>query len=139
MELKKLNHRYPGNELIYFSIGLTYALQEEHKKAEFYYMRAIDIDPLYAEALFNLGVLHKRKLDLYKSVIYFQKVCECSDDAELVGEAQRILNVYENIVIESDGTDLTSYLKNHETFTHAFTKMKQKNWKLAIESFQKVL
>lgn len=137
--LEKLNNIYPDNELIYFAIGVTYFFQRNNKKAEHCFKRAIEIDPEYSEAHFNLGALYKLELGLYKSVIHFRKVCEFSDDTELVKKAERILAAYENTLKESDGTGLNTFLKAHETFTLAFAELEQKNWKLAIETFKKVL
>lgn len=137
--LEKLNKIYPDNELIYFAMGVTHYLQKNNRKAEDCFKRAIEIDPEYSEAHFNLGALYKVELELYKSVIHFQKVCELSDDAELVNNAREVLTAYENTVKESDGTDLKTFMRAHEMFTLAFAEMQQKNWKQAIETFEKVL
>lgn len=138
-KLEKLDKINPDNELIYFAIGVTHSFQKNYPKAEHCFKRAIEIDPSYVEAHFNLGAIYQIDLDLYKSVIHFQKVCKLSDDAELVKKAKDILAVYENNVKESDGTNLKTFMKGHETFMLAFGEMKQKNWKRAIETFNKVL
>ncbi|MCK5132794.1 MAG: tetratricopeptide repeat protein [Candidatus Sabulitectum sp.] len=138
-KLEHLNNIYPDNELIYFAIGVTHAFQKNNQKAEHCFKRAIEISPSYAEAHFNLGALYKLELELYKSVIHFQKVCELSDDAELVEKAEEVLTSYENTFKKSDGTDLNTFLETHETFTLAFAELEQKNWKQAIETFKKVL
>lgn len=138
-ELEKLNNLYPDNELIYFAIGVTHFFQKNNQKAESCFKRAIEISPSYAEAHFNLGALYKLELDLYKSITHFQKVCEFSDDTDLVMKAKSILASYEDVIKESDGTDLNTFLKTHETFTRAFAELEQKNWKQAIETFKKVL
>ncbi|MEA3267337.1 MAG: tetratricopeptide repeat protein [Candidatus Fermentibacteria bacterium] len=138
-ELEKLNRLHPDNELIHFGIGVTHFFQENYQKAEACLKRAIEIDPEYTEAHFNLGALYKIDLDLYKSVIHFQKVVEIHDNADLVKKAKTILTAYENTVKESDGTDLKTFMRNHETFMLAFAEMNQKNWKRAIEMFNQVL
>ncbi|MCD4708645.1 MAG: tetratricopeptide repeat protein [Candidatus Sabulitectum sp.] len=138
-ELEKLNNLYPDNELIYFAIGVTHFFQKNNQKAESCFKRAIEISPSYAEAHFNLGALYKLELELYKSVIHFQKVCEFSDDTDLVMKTKSILASYEDVIKESDGTDLNTFLKTHETFTRAFAELEQKNWEQAIETFKKVL
>jgi tetratricopeptide (TPR) repeat protein len=137
--LEKLSKILPDNELIHFAIGVTHFFQKNNKKAELCFQRAIEICPSYAEAHFNLGALYKVELELYKSVIHFQKVCELSDDADLVKKATEVLTAYENTVKVSDGTDLNSFLKAHEAFTLAFAELEQKNWKQAIEAFEEVL
>ena len=76
---------------------------------------------------------------MYKSVVHFKKVCKLNTDAKLVKNAKEILTAYENIVKETDGTDLNTYMRCHETFMFAFDEMKQNNWELAIEAFNKVL
>lgn len=138
-KLEELNKIHPDNELIYFAIGVTHSFQNNYQEAKHCYKRAIEIDPSYVEAHFNLGVLYKIDLDFYKSVVHFQKVCKLNDDAELVKKAKEVLAAYENTVKESDGTDLKTFMKCHETFMLAFGEMEQKNWKRAIKTFNKIL
>ena len=138
-KLERLKSIYPDNELIYFAIGVTHSLQQNYPDAEHCYKRAIEIDPSYPEAHFNLGVLYKIDLEFYKSVIHFQKAVEFSDDAELIKHAESVLAVCEDTVKETNGTDLNTFMKAHEIFNLAFAEMEQKNWKLAIDTFNKAL
>ncbi len=137
--LEKLNDRYPNEALIHFGIAVTYSFQENHQKAKSYLLKAIEIDPLYAEAHFNLALLYQLELNLYGAIIHFRKVYEVSESIELAEKAEDILTNYEDILIKKDGMDLNSYMKNQETFFLGFTEMEQNNWKKAIEAFQKVL
>ena len=137
--LEKLNLHHPDEALIHFGIAVTYTLEENYQKAKYYLLRAIEINPFYADAHFNLGALYQLELNLYGSIIHYQKVCEFSNSIELVNKVKSILTSYEDILKQKDGIDLNSYLKNQETFMVAFTEMEQKNWKKAIEIFQKVL
>ncbi|MCD6589415.1 MAG: tetratricopeptide repeat protein [Candidatus Fermentibacteraceae bacterium] len=138
-KLEKLNKINPDNELIYFAIGVTHFFQKDYQKAEGCFKRAIEIDPAYTEAHFNLGALYKINLDLYKSVVHFQKVVKIRNDTDLVKKAKKILTAYENTVKESDGTNLKTFMRAHETFMLAFAEMEQKSWKRAIETFNQVL
>ncbi|MDR0436908.1 MAG: hypothetical protein LBH22_01250 [Bacteroidales bacterium] len=56
--LSGMAEQYADNPVVFFALGAAYAEIKMHKEAEQAYLRTLELQPDYFEAIFNLGVLH---------------------------------------------------------------------------------
>ncbi|MBF0385799.1 MAG: tetratricopeptide repeat protein [Candidatus Omnitrophica bacterium] len=48
----------PGNEKAYYSLGVLYIKIDNHDKALYYFTRAVDLNPSFQAAVFNLASIN---------------------------------------------------------------------------------
>ena len=70
----------PYDPEIYLCLGNNFHLQNKLDDAELNYKKAIDLNPIYLQALYNLGLILKKKQQFTDSVSLFQKVINLKPD-----------------------------------------------------------
>src|SRR5690606_27726597 len=55
----------PQNKTLHFVSGIAYSANKESEKAEAAYKKALEIDPNYTDAIYNLSVIHIDKANNY--------------------------------------------------------------------------
>jgi tetratricopeptide (TPR) repeat protein len=62
------------NQYFYFNLANTFFALKNFLLAITYYRKSLDIDPLYSDALFNLGNAHAELMESDTALFYFNKV-----------------------------------------------------------------
>jgi len=75
-KIKDLNDKYPNEPLLFNLIGACYKEQGQLEGAAKMFQVAISINPKYAEAYFNLGVVHQALNRLEDAVVSYMKAIE---------------------------------------------------------------
>jgi tetratricopeptide (TPR) repeat protein len=71
----------PKNATLYFALGSVYDNLKTYDKAETSYKKAIEVDPMYFDALFNLGAMKYNE-----GAELMNKIKDIADDAEYAKE-----------------------------------------------------
>ncbi|MBD3271366.1 MAG: tetratricopeptide repeat protein [Elusimicrobia bacterium] len=92
--LNKAQELQPNNPGVYFGLGSYYLLSPgiaggDLEKAEEYIRKAIDKDPLFADAYVRLAQVFKRKGNQEKFEEYIQKALDIDPDNELANDIQK--------------------------------------------------
>ncbi len=85
-----INNGY-NDKTAYFTLGNVYNKQKDYKTAIYYWEKAVELDPTYPEALFNIGVGYLYLNDLPKARIYWEKVLQSNPDSVTLRAAEEAL------------------------------------------------
>lgn len=123
----------PDNYTLYFVQGQSYEQMKDYAKAQAGYEKAIEINPEYSDALFNLGALHYNKaveiydeannLPLDATAEYDKKTAEANKyfleaqpyferAYELIPDDQNLFNSLSQIYSKTNQLDKLTELKN---------------------------
>ena len=135
--LEKLKKKHRNHAHVIFAMGVLAAKQEHIDEAIDHFTNAVDSNPDFVEAHFNLGVAYQKKVKVPEFVASFRKVLEMGEpDDDVVDQARQILDWTAKSIRESDGVDLDTYIRAHELFDHGVVQMNAGNWKAAITEFE---
>jgi tetratricopeptide (TPR) repeat protein len=73
-ELEEKQKEHPYDADLQFILGSDYWVLDNHDKAIEHYNRALELDPEYDPALWNLSVLYNQKGDGAEAIIHMKKV-----------------------------------------------------------------
>jgi tetratricopeptide (TPR) repeat protein len=119
-------------------MGVLLAYQDQGDEAIDYFKRATDIYPYFVEAHYNLGVAYKKKLDVSNMLKSLKKVIQIGDPEDLcVRQAKDLIHTVEEGIRKTDGVDLDTFEKSQDEFERATILMEKKEWRKAIEGFEK--
>ena len=135
-----LMRQYPGNHMVHYGMGVTYAFDGENDQAIAYFDKAIDIFPYFIEALYNKGVAYKEKMDVGNAINAFREVVEIGDPKDdMVKQAGKFIKTIENSTFKQFGIDVDTYLGCQVIFDEAFAHMERREWQNAIDGFKTCL
>ncbi len=138
-QMGELYKKYPDYHTVLYGMGVCNALQENFEEAIQFFKKAVAVFPYLTEAHFNMAAAYIKLADIAGVVREFKEVIRLGRDPELVSEAKRRLSELDKDVREINGFDLNTYVKNSETFGEAFAALEKREFKLAIDLFQRVL
>ncbi len=75
----------------YFALGNVYNKKHDNEKAIYYWEKALELDPEYSEALFNIGVGYFNDGDISKARDYWTRVLASSPDSNTLAAAEEAL------------------------------------------------
>lgn len=134
-----LFHSYPDHPKVCFLQGVLSIECELYETAMIFFERAVELDPSFIEAYFNLANVYQQQLMLPESIACFKEVVgRVGKDDPLGKAAQQALDGLKKI-IESSGQTLDEYLKGQALFDEAFDLLMQQDYEEAIALFQEVL
>lgn len=126
----------PANKIYYFARAISYEGLKKYDKAEADYKAAIELDPNYFDAYYNLGVLHYNKAN---PVI--EKLNEAFDedeinklDIELKKYQMAALEQFE-LAFQTPGVAIAERLQLAETMKELYKRTRQKEKAEAMQSF----
>jgi tetratricopeptide (TPR) repeat protein len=135
-QLTELLLQYPSYHMVQYGMGALYAFKGQAEEAISHFKKAVDIFPYFTEAYYNLGVAYKNKLDISNMVKCFDKAIRMSDPKSIIyQQAKSLLDVVENLVRKSHGTDMETYGKAQEQFQLGVKLMERSEWEKAIHTF----
>lgn len=134
--IKDLYRNHPDNHLVCYGLGVLNALEGDHDQAIVWFDKAVAIYPYFIEALFNIAVAYKQKLDIFNAIHAFRRVVEVGGpDESLSLKAQSFIDDMANAIRGNDGVDLNTYLRSQKYFVEAFDLMERGEWKRALDGF----
>lgn len=137
--LNQLNSKHTSNAYIYFGLATYYDCKEATGEAIEYYKKAVEIQPDFIEAHFNMAVAFKNLLDLDGMIIAFRQVLKYSTFKDKMWRmANDTLNNMERKAQE-DGLNLDHYLQQQRVLDKGVLCMETKNLKQAIVHFNEVI
>ena len=138
--ISRLLKNHPNYHTVQYGMGVIYLMQGKFDEAIPYFDKAIDILPIFAEAWFNKGSCHQKKLEVGEMIRAFQKVVELGNPSEqYVQKAQDMLNSFEKQTLKDSNLNLDEYLKSMAVFNEAFAAMEKMNIEKAIIGFKEVI
>lgn len=137
--MRELYKKYPDYHTVLYGMGVCHALQDKFEEAIEFFKRAVDIFPYFSEAHFNMAMASTKMGDIAGMVKGLREVIRIGGDEELVSEAKRRLDDLDKKVREINGFNLDTYLKNSQAFEEAFSALQNRQFKLAIDLFRRVL
>ncbi|MBA4123985.1 MAG: tetratricopeptide repeat protein [Acidobacteria bacterium] len=96
-EYKKASDLEPANPLFLVNLGVLYGELNnvpEQKKA---YEKALEINPNYTDAIYNLALLEERENNNERAVVLFKRVIDLeTENKEMLRRAQEKLDIFKN-------------------------------------------
>jgi tetratricopeptide (TPR) repeat protein len=127
-------------DMVQYGMGVVCAMKEQYGEAIAYFDRTIKINPYFAEAWFNKGAAHQKRLELGDTIRAFQRVIEFGDSSErFVIDAKHFIADWEKRIRKSSGLSLNGYLESIDMFNDAYAAMESMEWEKALSGFRKVL
>jgi tetratricopeptide (TPR) repeat protein len=138
--ISELLKQHPDIHTVHYAMGVICVMKEHYDEAIPYFDKAIEIYPYFAEAWFNKGVSHQKKLEVREMIKAYQKVVEIGDPADdFVSRANAVIKEMKNQIRQDTNLTLDQYLKGMDMFNEAFTAMQNHEWEKALRGFQEVL
>src|ERR1700722_10193701 len=76
VEAERLYNLYPDNHMVNFLQGVCHIQREQYQKAMSFFEKAVQINPWFCEAYFNLASLQRQAIKIPQSVACFKKIIE---------------------------------------------------------------
>lgn len=140
MEAERLYHLRPDDHMVNFLQGICCIQRECYQEAISFFETAIQINPWFCEAYFNLASLYRQEMKIPQSVVYFRKIIEIEGERGDLGKlAKKELDWLEKMFQKTSGQTLTEYLQTSALFDEAFACLRREEHQKAISLFQQVL
>lgn len=131
------------SEACYY-LGILYSNNKEHEKAVFYLSRCVELDPMYAEAWNELGVIYYEIFkDYEKARYYYENVLKVNPN---FGKAYYNIALIEAVAEQTDKAvaDFEKAIELNPELTSAYTELskqykKQKNFSKANDVLLKYI
>lgn len=140
----------PVNPDLYFGRAMDYMLVQDFASAIEDFKKAIDLDPKFTLAYFNLAVVYTKQLDLKENVPEYDKKSEQADLSSL-GGGKKDITLPTSIMLERGKTEYELILKNYAKvielnpeFVYAYynraeIRYKQNDFRAAILDYNEAL
>lgn len=139
-EAERLYNLYPNDHWVNFLKGICHIQREQYQKAISFFEEAVQINPCFCEAYFNLASLYLQEREIIQCVACLKKIIEIEGKHGDLGKlAKKKLDDLGNIFQRTSGLTLDEYLKTHTLFDEAFACLKRAEYREAISLFQQVL
>lgn len=140
IEAERLYHLHPDDHSVNFLQGICCIQRKHYQKAISFFETAVQINPWFCEAYFNLAVLYHQEVKIRQSVTYFKKVIKIEGEHGDIGkQAKKELDTLESILRKASGQTLTEYIQTSALFDEAFECLRREKHREAISLFQQVL
>jgi tetratricopeptide (TPR) repeat protein len=128
------------SDMVQYGMGVICLMKGQFEKAIPRFNRAVEINPYFAEAWFNKGAAHQKRLEVGDMIKAFRKVLELGDSSEeYFKQAKNIISSLENQIRRDNGLSLDEYLALMDVFQDAFAAMEAREWEKALAGFRKVI
>lgn len=140
VEADRLYNLYPDDHMINFLQGVCHIQREQYQRALSFFEKAVQINPWFCEAYFNLASLYRQEIKIPQSVACLKKIIEIEGTHGDLGKlAKKDLDWLEKMFQKSSGQTLEEYLHSHTLFDQAFACLRREEYREAISLFQQVL
>nr|MBA3602446.1 tetratricopeptide repeat protein [Parachlamydiaceae bacterium] len=139
-EAEHLYNLYPDDHMVNFLQGVCFIQRERYQEAISFFEEAIQINPWFCEAYFNLANLYRQEIKIPQSVASFRKIIEIEGEHGDLGKlAKKELDYFEQMIRKTSGQTLEEYLHTSILFDNAFACLRRESHQAAISLFQQVL
>jgi tetratricopeptide (TPR) repeat protein len=139
-EAERLYTLHSDDHMVNFLQGVCNIQRECYQEAISFFEEAVQINPWFCEAYFNLGNLYRQEIKIPQSVACFRKIIEIEGKHGDLGKlAEKELDWLEKMFQKSSGQTLEEYLQASTFFDEAFECLRRENYQKAISLFQQVL
>lgn len=140
VEAKRLYNLYPDDHMVNFLQGVCHIQREQYQKAISFFEEAVQINPCFCEAYFNLANLYRQEIKIPQSIACLKKIIEIEGIHGDLGKlAKKEIDSFEKMFQKTSGKTLAEYLHSHTLFDEAFTSLRKEEYREAISLFQQVL
>ena len=137
---EKLYQDYPNNDLANYLLGLCYACEEEYEDSIIHFETALQINPSFPEAYYNLAISCLKAVHIGKAVDSFKRVLELEGkNSELGKLAQKEMKELAAMIQITSGLSLDEHIESEKSFDQAFVQLRNKKYEKAILLFRRVL
>lgn len=138
--LQSLAWKHQDQPAIPYGFGLFHTIREDFQAAITFLKEAVQLDPSWPEAWYNLGISYRRTYEVGEALACAMKVVELGEAGDsFVIESQKLLDDFTQTIQESYGLTLQQYVDNARTFNTAFAHLEQGQIHDAIAGFESVL
>lgn len=139
-EAERLYYLYPDDHMVNFLQGVCHIQREQYQKAISFFEEAVQINPWFCEAYFNLAGLYRQEIKIPQSVACLKKIIEIEGTHGDLGKlAKKEIDSFEKIFQKTSGQTVEEYLHSHMLFDKAFTCLRREEYREAISLFQQML
>lgn len=139
-ETLRLQSLHPTYPTVNYVLGVCQIQRKDFDAATSSLETAVDGNPKFCEAYFNLSILYREKLLVHKSVACLKKVIEIDGPRGILGkQAQGEIDKLENIIQRSAGISADAYLRGSELFDDAQKYLGNGEYIKAISLFEQVV
>lgn len=139
-EAEHLYNLYPDDPMVNFLQGVCELEREQHQKAISFFEKAVQINPWYCEAYFNLAGLYLQEKKIPQSIACLKKIIEIEGIHGDLGKlAKKKIDSFEERIQKSSGKNLEDYLISHALFEQAYKCLIREEYRDAISLFEQVL
>lgn len=139
-ESERLYNLYPDDHSVNFLRGVCHIQRERYLEAISFFEEAVQINPWFSEAYFNLANLYRLEIKIPESIACFRKIIEIEGKHGDLGKlAKKELDNFEEMFQETSGQTLEEYLQTSTHFNEAFACLRRGDYQEAISLFQQVL
>ncbi len=140
VEAERLYDLYPDDDIVNFLQGVCHIQRECYKEAISFFDKAIQINPWFSEAYFNLASLYREEIKIPQSVACFRKIIEIEgEDGDVAKSAKKELDWLDEMLQKISGETLEEYLQILIIYNEAFACLKREDYPKAIVLFQQVI
>lgn len=140
VEADRLYALHSDDHIVNFLQGVCSIQRERYQEGISFFEEAIQINPWFCEAYFNLANLYRQEIKIPQSIACFRKIIEIEGKHGNLGKlAEKELDRLEKIIQKSSGQTLEEYLQVSILFEEAFECLRRENYQKAISFFQQVL
>jgi len=137
--MKGLLKECPDYHMVQYGMGVCLALQNRFEEALPFFRKAAEIFPYFIEAYFNLAMASTKMGDIPGAIKAFKEVVLIGSHQDLVGKAKAMLNDFETTITKHHGVSMETFLSSSEIFTKAFAALQRKEYRLAVDLFNRLL
>jgi len=139
-KMKALHQRNPNYHSTNYGMGVVYLFQNNEDLALPYFERAVKILPIFADAWYNIAIIHKNRgdiVEMIKALNMHQQYAEKGTREEKV--AHKLLSDLSKGIKKNEGVDIDTYVRMSEIYKDALDKMDRKRFIEARNGFLKMV
>lgn len=114
----------PGNARLHLNLGHLEMTRHDYRKAEGYFLKALELKPDYARALNNLGVIYFESEKPQEALKAFRRAAELEPDLPHPVYMQGLIHL-KNQSLEEAGNAFTRALKRDPEYVYAYAGLAQ--------------
>ncbi len=135
--LETLEKKHADHPALQFGLGVVAAKEERYPEAASHFEKAVEIEPDFVEAQFNLAYAYKMQSKIPEMVQALREVIKRDRPGTYqVVQAKKMLDSLENI-LKDDGISLDDYLKRNYYFEQGIKRMDSGELEGALRSFHR--
>jgi tetratricopeptide (TPR) repeat protein len=139
--IMELYNEKPHNYMVNYAVAVSLLHEKKISEAKLYLNKSIDINPLFGQAHYNLGVIYAREEgDLCNAARHIKKALEFEKpNTEVAQAACKMMRLLETSTQELYGCSLEEYIRGEEFYNMALDHVNKRDYRSAIALFERAL